>query len=82
MYRGNRSSEKVPEHIRTDKQQHWIVKGNQRKCAMRGCSGTSRYSCENAMLGCIQNFLKVTMFNKEEICTLDIVALWTISCIY
>ena len=46
MYRGNRSSEKVPEHIRTDKQQHWIVKSNQRRCAMRGCSGTSRYSCE------------------------------------
>ena len=46
LYRGNRSSENVSEYIRTDKQEHWIVKGNQRKCAMRGCSGTFPYSCE------------------------------------
>ena len=25
LYRGNRSSEKVSEHIRTDKQEHWIA---------------------------------------------------------
>ena len=25
LYRSNRSSEKVPEHIRTDKQEHWIA---------------------------------------------------------
>ena len=31
LYKGNRSSEKVPEHIRTYKQQHWIAKGNQRR---------------------------------------------------
>ena len=37
---------------------------------------------ENAMLGCIQNILKGTMFNKEKICTSDIVALWTLSYIY
>ena len=42
LYRGKRCSEKVPEHIRTNKQQHWIVKGNQKICAIRGCSGTFR----------------------------------------
>ena len=51
LYKGNRSSEKVPEHFRSDKQQHWIVKSNQRRCAIRGCSGTSQYSCKNGMLG-------------------------------
>ena len=82
LYKGNRSSEKVPEHFRSDKQQQWIVKSNQRRCAMRGCSGTSQYSCKNGMLGWIQNVLKGAMFNKEKICTSDIVALWTLSCIH
>ena len=35
FYRSNRS--KVPEHIKTGKQQHWIVKGNYRGCTMRSC---------------------------------------------
>ena len=77
VHRSNRSSEKVPEHIRTDKQQHWIVKGNQRRCAMRVVQEPLHLAAKNAMLSCIQNVLKGTMFNKEKICTSDIVASWT-----
>ena len=51
LYRGNRSSEKLLELIKTDKKQYWIVKGNQRRRAMRGCSGTSRYSCKKCNVG-------------------------------
>ena len=68
LHRGNRSFEKVPEEIRADQQKHWIVKDNQRRCAMRGNQETLDISAKNAMLDCIQNVLRGTIFNKERFC--------------
>ena len=48
MFPAARSSEdkRVQPSVRYDHFDHWIVKGNQRRCARSDCKGTTLYSCE------------------------------------
>ena len=38
-------------HVKESSGNHWIIKGSQRRCAKKGCSGTSVYCCKICNVG-------------------------------
>ena len=38
-------------HVKESSGNHWTIKGSQRRCAKKGCSGTSVYCCEICNVG-------------------------------
>ena len=37
--------------VRTDETAHWIIQGNQRRCVVPDCKGTSVFACEKCNVG-------------------------------
>ena len=51
LFRGSRRLHNPAENLRYDGLNHWLVKGSQRRCAMEGCKGTSKFFCEKCNVG-------------------------------
>ena len=51
LFHGSRRLNNPAENLRYDGINHWLVKGAQRRCAMDGCKGTSKYFCEKCNVG-------------------------------
>lgn len=51
LFRGSRKLHNPAENLRYDGWNHWLIKGSQRRCAMEGCRGTSKYFCEKCNVG-------------------------------
>lgn len=59
LYPGNRILHYPAQNLRYDNLNHWIVKGGQRRCALPGCRGTSKYSCEKCNVGLHPDCFKI-----------------------
>ena len=51
LFCGSRKLHHPANNLRYDGINHWLVKGSQRRCAMKGCKGTSKFFCEKCNVG-------------------------------
>ena len=51
LLRGSRKLHHPAKNLCYDGINHWLVEGSQRRCAMKGCKGTTKFFCEKCNVG-------------------------------